>query len=148
MYLHPSKGKTFALVSVRKWLQNFDEGMYKSPDCRTQCKAGWYDWFCDNMSLAGKTRKLAPKVKRIAKSSKINLDTMYVWFKNNCPCDGSLYDDFRFSDRKTGDVIYTITPASGHNIENGKASVWGAENGFTTPLVEGTWQDVLKFFGV
>ena len=135
-------------VSVRQWLENYAAGKYNSPDFDTQCEAGWYDWFCNDKALAGKTRKLAPKIKRIAKSAKINLDTMYVWFKNNCPFNGKLYDDFRFADRETGDVIYTITPKSGHTIQKGMSSVWGRENGFERPLVEGTWDDVLKFFGV
>jgi len=137
-----------AEVSVRQWLENYAAGKYDASDCMTQIDAGWYDWFCKDKSLAGKTRKLASKVKRIAKSKKINLDTMYVWFKNNCPMDGSLYDDFRFADRTSGDVVYTITPASGHNAERGIASVWGRENEFADPLVEGTWADVLKFFEV
>jgi hypothetical protein len=49
---------------------------------------------------------------------------------------------------ETGDLIYTIIPASGHEHERGKASVWGAENNFAGPLVEGNWKDVKTFFGV
>lgn len=135
-------------VSVREWLENYEAGKYANPDTNTQITAGWYDWFCKDTALAGKTRKLASKVKHIAKSSKINLDTMYVWFKNNCPLYGKLYDDFRFADRETGNVIYTITPSCGHKTTEGQASVWGRENDFNGPLVEGTWEDVLNFFGV
>ena len=68
------------------------------------------------------------------------------FFKNNCPCNGSLYDDFRICDIDTGDVIYTITPSSGHKVDEGAASVWGKENEFENELVNGTWQDVLDFF--
>jgi hypothetical protein len=135
-------------VSVREWIGNFVTGKYDATDVHTQCDAGWYDWFCKDTSLPGKTRKLGHKVLRVARSKKINPDTMYVWFKNNCPCVGKLYDDFRFADMETGDVIYTITPCDGHDIYKGKASVWGRENNFEVPLVEGTWADVLKFFEV
>ena len=68
-----------------------------------------------------------------------------VWFKNNCPMNSSLYDDLRFADRKTGEVMYTVTPRYSHS---GKAEVWGRENDFQEALVEGTWKDVKAFFGV
>lgn len=133
---------------LRQWLENFDSGCYASKDVDIQVKAGFYDWFCRNTALQGKTKALDPKVKRLAKSSKINQDTMYVWFKNNCPMVGRLYDDFRFADIETGNVIYTVIPHSGHNSKYGMAEVWGRENDFVAPLVSGTWKDVLAFFGV
>jgi len=46
---------------------------------------------------------------------------------------------------ETGNVIYTIVPRSGHT---GKAEVWGRENNFDGPLVQGKWKDVKTFFGV
>jgi hypothetical protein len=82
------------------------------------------------------------------KSSKIDPINSYVWFKNNCPGDGSPYDDLRFSDIETGDVIYTVIPSNGHNANKGRAEVWGRENDFAGPLVVGTWKDVKQFFGV
>jgi len=135
-------------IPLNEWIENYKQGEYNAPDFSTQCEAGWYDWFCSEHSLAGKTKKLAPKVLRIAKSSKINLATMYVWFKNNCPLQGKLYDDFRFADLKTGDTQYTIVPSSGFDAHKGQAEVWGRENSFAAPLVTGTWKDVLTFFGV
>lgn len=135
-------------TSLKQWIENLNAGMYSHKDSYTQTQAGWYDWFCRDQSLCGKTKALAPKVKRLAQSDKINQDTMYVWFKNNCPMSGKLYDDFRFADLETGDVIYTIVPSSGHSSNQGQAEVWGRENDFDSPLVAGTWKDVLKFFGV
>ena len=61
---------------------------------------------------------------------------------------GCLYDDIRFADRETGEVIYTIAPSSGYNTNEGKSTVYGRENDFETPLVEGTWDDVLRYFEV
>lgn len=135
-------------ITLRQWIENFQAGKYAAADADTQMDAGWYDWFCKDSSLVKKTARLAPKVKQIAKSPKVNIDTMYVFFKNNCPCFGALYDDFRICSIETGDVIYTITPASGYTAKSGKADVWGADNEFKEPLVEGSWDDVKRFFGV
>ncbi len=108
----------------------------------------FYDWFCKDSDLPNKQIALDKKVRRLMASTKLNMDTMYVWYKNNCPMSGSNYDDIRFSDHATGDVIFTIVPASGHKSTKGRAEVWGKVNDFEEPLVQGTWKDVLTFFGV
>lgn len=95
-----------------------------------------------------KTLSLGKKVKRIAKSHKVNVDTMYVFFKNNCPMVGTLYDDFRICDLETGDVIFTIVPKCGHTSKKGVTEIWGRENDFDAPLYEGDWKGALKWFGV
>lgn len=135
-------------LSIREWLKAFDSEAFSSKDFKIQIKAGWFDWFCRDTSLRGKTYALAPKVKQIAKSTKVNIDTMYVFFKNNCPVNGSLYDDFRICDAKTGDVIFTIVPKSGHKVKLGQTEVWGRENDFKEPLYKGDWKGALKWFGV
>lgn len=106
----------------------------------------WYDWFCKDTSLPNKTAQLMPRVRKIVKlnnGKRFNNDTCYTFFKNNCPCCGSLYDDFRICDIETQDVIYTVVPKSGHT---GMAELWGRENDFNEPLVEGTWKDVCDYF--
>lgn len=133
-------------LTIREYLEKFDNGDFESKDVDTQCAAGWYDWFCKESLLANKTIKLTMKLRQILKSKKINQNTMCVFFKNNCPMVGSLYDDFRICDIKSGEVIYTVTPSSGHMSKKGQASVWGIENYFEKPLVEGTWADVKAFF--
>ena len=132
-------------LSVREWIEAFDNNKWVIRATEVQIEAGWYDWFCNDNSLVKKTASLGKKVKQIAESPKINKETMYVWFKNNCPMNGPLYDDFRFADIETGDVRYTIIPRSGHT---GLAEVWGYENWFKEPLAEGSWEDVKEFFGV
>lgn len=135
-------------MSIREWLQKFESGAWESPDRDVQCDAGWYDWFCKDERLAAKTRKLGRKLKVVSASPKVDLDRHYVFFKNNCPMNGSLYDDFRICDRETGDVVYTVVPRSGHKCMDGAGEVWGRENGFEKALVVGSWKDIKEFFGV
>jgi len=135
-------------LSIAEWAVNFDNGKYDSTDVRVQIDAGWYDWFCRDSSLHTKTKVLGKKVKQLLKSDKINPDSHYVFFKNNCAIRGSLYDDFRICDRETGDVVYCVVPRSGHKQDGGSAQVFGKENEFETPLCSGTWKDIKKFFGV
>ena len=132
-------------MNVSTWIEKYDDNAWVIKAVEVQCDAGWYDWFCNDEALPGKTARLGKKVKQIAESSKINKETMYVWFKNNCPMNGPLYDDFRFADMETGEVQYTITPRSGHS---GEAEVWGRENRFDGALKTGTWSDIKEFFGV
>lgn len=135
-------------ITITQWIENFDAGKYDASDIDTQCDAGWYDWFCKDKSLRNKTYKLAKKVKKIAKIlGKEFCDTHYVFFKNNCPMSGKLYDDFRFCDMKEGNVVYTITPKSGHNVDEGKSFVWGRdEKGEFGKLAEGSWKDIVNWF--
>ena len=81
-------------ISVRQWQENFQAGAYHSSDFATQCKAGWYDWFCEDNELASRLNELAEVVTGI--TDPFILDNYYVWFKNNCPMMGDLYDDVRF----------------------------------------------------
>ncbi len=98
------------MISIREWVAAFEAGAFDSPDRRTQCEAGWYDWFCRDTSLANKTRRMGSIVRKV-RGGKVDIDRCYVWFKNNCPLNGPLYDDFRFADRETGEVQFTITIA-------------------------------------
>ena len=112
----------------------------------TRQNKAWYDWFCRDTSLPAKTKKLVRYLRQIALSNKFDATKTYTFFKNNCPCDGRLYDDFRICDIKTGDVLYTIIPSNGHNVKLGQSEVWGAENDFKEAIVEGTWKEVKEFF--
>ena len=134
-------------ISIREWIKNYNAGMYKAKDVHTQIKAGWYDWFCKDSALCNKTKRLAGKLKKLIGSPKFNVDKTYVFFKNNCPMMGKLYDDFRICEIDgEGTPLYTITPALGYDKDFGKSEVWGRENNFKESLVTGTWEEVENFF--
>ncbi len=135
-------------MNINTFADRFIRGEFLDSDVKTQIEAGWYDWFCSDTSLVRKTQSLGRKVLQLMKSDKIDTDAQFVFFKNNCPVYGRLYDDFRITDMETGDVIYTIIPSSGYKSTQGQSQVWGRENDFQRPLVAGTWKDVKAFFGV
>lgn len=119
-------------TSVREWIVRFQNNEFEASDFRTQVNAGWYDWFCKTESLRNKTYKMGKIVKQVKDGGKVDLDKHYVWFKNNCPMVGPLYDDFRFADLETGDVQLTI--AIDDKRSEHKYEVWGRKNNFDGPI--------------
>jgi len=92
----------------------------------------FYDWFCKDSSLENRAKRLMPTARRFAQKMGIDLDTHYVFFKNNCPMNGPLRDDFRICEVETGDVVWTVTPN-----HQGRCEIWGSENRFDKPIYEG-----------
>jgi hypothetical protein len=104
----------------------------------------WYDWFCSEKALINRGKLLLGKVRAISNSNKFDNDKCYVFFKNNCPMSGPLYDSFSICDIESGDVLYWVTYKSGHS---GLAEVAGLnEAGAFETLVKGSWSDVKDFF--
>ena len=137
-------------ISIKEWINKFLSGEFDSQDVRVQIQAGWYDWFCKDSSLANKTKKMGNIVRQIKSGGKVNLDNWYVWFKNNCPLNGPLYDDFRFAKLDTGDVQMTIQINCCWNKH--RYSVWGRrgedkEFEHENPLFEtDSLKDLVKWF--
>src|SRR3989339_672703 len=67
-------------ITLSHWIQNFNQGEFDKKDTQTQIKAG----------------------------GKVDLETCYVWFKNNCPLNGPLYDDFRIADIETNNNLIVV----------------------------------------
>jgi len=99
-------------ISLRTWIERFNNGDFDAKDVTTQIEAGWYDWFCKDSSLANKTKRMGNIIKQFKDGGKIDLDLHYVWFKNNCPLGGPLYDDFRIANIDTNETIYVVRISS------------------------------------
>ena len=95
-------------ICLQSWIGSFILGDFDSEDVKTQIKAGWYDWFCKDSSLSRKTKRMGNIISKLREGGKVNFKNWYVWFKNNCPLNGPLYDDFRLADLETGEVQFTI----------------------------------------
>lgn len=104
-------------LSVRQWQEQFRAGAFERSDCATQCRAGWYDWFCHDHALAGRLKKIGRVVMGI--TDPFILDNYYVWFKNNCPLNGPLYDDARFEplSGERGGKYFVVSLDSPHERE-------------------------------
>lgn len=110
-------------INVLAWIDRFNNGDFDKEDVKTQIEAGWYDWFCKDSSLLRKTQRMGKIIAKLNQGGKVDLANCYVWFKNNCPLNGPLYDDFRFADLETGEVQFTTQLDCCWN--NHKYVVWG-----------------------
>ena len=129
-------------VSLTRQLAEFEKGNIIDSEGKSNDCYNFYDWFCNENSLQRKSIKLFKAVKRFVKYAKIDTSKYYVFFKNNCPMNGPLYDDFRICDRESGDVMWNITPKSGHT---GKAEIYGRSNDFKGVIAEGdTLSEIYK----
>lgn len=138
------KTKELTLVEFK---EKFERGDFNAEDVQTQIAAGWYDWFCRDSALCCKTKKLAPKVVSIIESKKFDKNKCYVFFKNNCPCVGALYDQFSICDYMTGYVLFCCQhlEKGSHGCERAHWEIYAAPD-FGTPAVSGDWRDCKRWF--
>ncbi len=130
-------------ISVRQWQVLYRAGAFASKNRAVQIEAGWYDWFCRDDALAGRLKRIAPVVMGI--TDPFILDNYYVWFKNNCPLNGPLYDDVRFeplSGERDGKYFLVIKDCP---YEKSKWALYTERYGFQEPEFEcGNIRDMVK----
>jgi len=132
-------------IKLSEWIQRFSLGEFDSPDTSTQIKAGWFDWFCSDTSLANKTKKMGNILKQIKAGGKVDLETSYVWFKNNCPLNGSLYDDFRIADIENNNNLIIVQIDCFRN--DTKYTVYERLDGFEKPVFKtDSSRELVKWF--
>lgn len=104
------------MMLIKEFLERFDNGYYKLEssssfdECYHRQLDVWFDWFCKDDLLVGKTNKLGKILRKV--NSLYCVEEMEVVFKNNCPCEGKLYDDIRLSFPERPCTRYVIIPKS------------------------------------
>jgi len=129
-------------TTLKQQLESFTQGIYLDSNGEKSWCYTFYDWFCKDSSLKTKADKLFVQTQKFVDLMGIDQNKHYVFFKNNCPANGPLYDDFRICSIETGEVIWNVTAKSGHT---GEAEVYWKEHGFDQPYATGkNFTDLLK----
>lgn len=118
-------------LSVRQWQDLFRSGAFQDRSRATQIRAGWYDWFCGDAALAGRLKQIGKVVMRITEPA--ILDNYCVWFNNNCPLNGPLYDDVRFEPLDGERCGRFFVVALDSPFEKQKWTLYTERNGFDAP---------------
>lgn len=77
----------------------------------------FYDWFCTDSGLNSRSKNLIPKVNFVFKTLGLDESQYKVFFKNNCPVYGELYDSFAI-DSLDDKVRIWVAPKLGFSKEN------------------------------
>jgi len=134
-------------MPIKEWVERFKGGEFDYVDREVQCDAGWYDWFCKDSSLKNKTQFLGKKLISLIPTNLFDIEKTYVFFKNNCPLDGNLYDSFSICNIENGDVLFWITPSNGHyGFHHRKPIVCDNINYPSQELRFSDWWGVKKYF--
>jgi hypothetical protein len=117
-------------INVKEWQYRFNSGEFNKNNVDTQCKAGWFDWFCKDSALLARTQKLANIVMRV--KNKNLLDSYYIYFKNCAPMTGPTYDTIGFR-RIDGVEGQDFCICVGDKRELFKYNLYSEWSGFTVP---------------
>ena len=136
------------MITINEFCRRFSNGDFNTHLTRVQIEAGWYDWFCRVHSLRQKTAYLGKKVVSIKDSKRFDADKSYVFFKNNCPMVGKLYDQFSICDMESDDVLFCVQhlEKGSHGCDHAHWELYDANVSFKEPVVNGTWREVKKYF--
>ena len=121
-------------VNLKTQLESFANGIYLDSDGTESYCFNFYDWFCEDSELEDKANELFTETAIFVEKFEIDLNNHYVFFKNNCPMSGDLYDSFSICEVESGNVVYWVTPKSGHT---NMAEICGKANNFEEPLYSG-----------
>ena len=84
----------------------------------------FFDWFCSEKALKIKSKLLMTKAEKVMSKLGLDPETHRVFFKNNCPMNGKLYDSFSIcTNDEKNDVVIWCTPSSGHKSTEGQAQL-------------------------
>lgn len=84
----------------------------------------FFDWFCSEKALKIKSKLLMTKAEKVMSKLGLDPETHRVFFKNNCPAQGKLYDSFSIcTNDEASDVVIWCASSLGYTKMSGKAEL-------------------------